>query len=494
MRMFRRRTVFVVAGALSLLLGVLLFAGCDDKLANEYKESLQESRTATAKAPQQPAAPPAASSGQQATPVAIQGQSASFTLGTDLQHGQLAFVGIGGAIDKIGNPAIEVAVGAKVEVTLVNGDGVEHDISFPDFNATSQRITVRGSQTKTSFTANKEGSFTYFCTVPGHRAAGMEGKLIVGKGGQQPQVQAVSIVRDPAEVPPPIGRRGPVTHRVTLEAVEVTGQLADGTSYYYFTFGGKVPGPMYRVRTGDTMQFTLKNNSADKFVHSIDLHAVTGPGGGATLTQVPPGGEKTFTFKALNPGLYVYHCATPSVAHHITSGMYGLILVEPENGLPPVDREFYVMQGEIYTQKAFGEKGPQEFSVQKMLAEQAEYLVLNGAVGSLTAEKPLRARVGETVRIYFGVGGPNYTSSFHVIGEIFDRVYMEGAMSPPATDVQTTLVPAGGAAIVEFKLDVPGRYILVDHSLSRLERGLAGFILVEGPENPSVFKEGNAPN
>ncbi|MBM4406685.1 MAG: hypothetical protein FJ039_11015 [Chloroflexi bacterium] len=268
--------------------------------------------------------------------MAIQGQAASFTLATDLQHGQLTFVGVGGAIDKIGNPAIEVALGANIDVTLVNGDGVEHDISFPDFNATSARITAKGSQTKVSFVANKEGSFTYFCAVPGHRAAGMEGKLIVGKGaGQQPQVQAVSIVRDPTEVPPPIGRRGPVTHRVSLETVEVTGKLADGTSYYYFTFGGKVPGPMYRVRVGDTMQMTLKNNAASKFVHSIDLHSVTGPGGGATLTQTPPGGEKTFTWKAVNPGLYVYHCATPSVAHHITSGMYGLILVEPENGLPP---------------------------------------------------------------------------------------------------------------------------------------------------------------
>ena len=181
------------------------------------------------------------------------------------------------------------------------------------------------------------------------------------------------------------------------------------------------------------------------------------------------------------------------VANHISSGMYGLILVEPTDGLPKVDREFYVMQGELYTDRPFGQRGHDEFSVEKLLAERAEYFVFNGAVGALTADHPLKASVGETVRIFFGVGGPNATASFHVIGEIFDRVYPQGAMgSAIATNVQTTTVPAGGAAIVEFRLDVPGRYILVDHALSRLERGLAGFLVVDGPENPAVF-QGDGP-
>ncbi|MDX1514807.1 MAG: multicopper oxidase domain-containing protein, partial [Gammaproteobacteria bacterium] len=206
-------------------------------------------------------------------------------------------------------------------------------------------------------------------------------------------------------------------------------------------------------------------------------------------TQTAPGKSHSFTFKALNPGLYVYHCATPMVAQHIANGMYGLILVEPPEGLPPVDREFYVMQGEIYTVDPIGKTGLQEFSVSKLLDERPEYLVLNGAVGALTKEHPLEAKVGETVRIYFGVGGPNAVSSFHVIGEIFDRVYAEASLTaPPLTDVQTTMVPAGGATMVEFRLDVPGTYILVDHSLSRLERGLVGFLKAEGPANPDVFK------
>jgi nitrite reductase (NO-forming) len=180
------------------------------------------------------------------------------------------------------------------------------------------------------------------------------------------------------------------------------------------------------------------------------------------------------------------------VAHHIASGMYGLILVEPEEGLPPVDREFYVMQGELYTQNAFGQKGHQDFNEEKLLNEQPDYFVLNGAVGSLTTEYPLKAKVGETVRIFYGVGGPNFSSSFHVIGEILDRVYDQASLtSAPLTNVQTTLVPPGGATMVEFKLEVPGRYILVDHALSRLERGLAGYLLVEGLPSPDLYREGN---
>ncbi len=206
------------------------------------------------------------------------------------------------------------------------------------------------------------------------------------------------------------------------------------------------------------------------------------------MTQTPPGEETIFTAKALKPGLFVYHCATPMVAQHIANGMYGMILVEPEEGLPAVDHEFYVMQGEVYTNEAFGSTGLLTENLQALLNEDPEYLVFNGAVGALTDQKPLKANVGETVRIYFGVGGPNFTSSFHVIGEMFDRVYNQASLTTPAmTDVQTTTVPPGGATVVEFALEVPGRYILVDHALSRLQRGLAGYLIAEGPDAPEIF-------
>lgn len=412
----------------------------------------------------------------------------SFTLKTAVTEGKLAFVGVGGNIDGLVNPTLNVAQNAVVQIVLINGDGVTHDIALPDFNAKSNVLQAKDSSTAIVFRAAKGGAFAYFCTLPGHRPAGMEGKLIVGR--EQVQAPAApSVAMDPAAVPPPVGKRAPRELRIDLETVELQGRMADGSRYHYWTFNGKVPGPFLRVRVGDMVHVALKNKADSTMIHSVDFHAVTGPGGGAVATQTTPGAETKFTFKALNPGIYVYHCATPMVAQHIANGMYGLILVEPESGLAKVDREFYVMQGELYTRAALGQLGDQEFSVDKLMAERPEYLVFNGAVGALTKEMPLKAKVGETVRIYFGVGGPNFVSSFHVIGEIFDRVYDQGGLtSPPRTDIQTTLVPAGGATVVEFKVDVPGRYILVDHALSRLERGLAAFLIVDGPSNPAVFK------
>jgi nitrite reductase (NO-forming) len=297
-------------------------------------------------------------------------------------------------------------------------------------------------------------------------------------------------VRDPADLPPPVGKRGPQRVKVDLETIEVTGKLADGATYKYWTFNQKVPGPFVRVRVGDTVEVRLKNHGDSAMMHNVDFHAVTAPGGGAKATEAAPGESRGFEFTAINPGLYVYHCAVPMAAQHIANGMYGLILVEPEGGLPKVDHEFYVMQGEIYTEQKLGAKGELTESYDKLMAERPEYFVFNGAVGALSKEKPLKAKVGETVRIFFGVGGPNYTSSFHVIGEVFDRAYAFGSLtSPPTRDVQTISVPPGGAAVVEFKLQVPGKFMLVDHALSRVERGLAGVLDVTGPENPDVYKD-----
>lgn len=311
--------------------------------------------------------------------------------------------------------------------------------------------------------------------------------------GQASPTQGPSIVRKPTDLPAPLGHRPPKLVRVEIEAAEIEGQLADGTTYRFMTFNNQVPGPFFRVRVDDTVELHLKNREDSRLAHSIDLHAVTGPGGGAVFTQTPPGKETVVTFKAIKPGLFVYHCATAMVAEHIAGGMYGLILVEPDKGLPAVDHEFYVMQGEMYTSRPFGEYGLQEFSRIKLLAETPEYLVFNGAVGALTKDHPLQANAGDTVRLFFGVGGPNLTSSLHLIGEHWDRVFDQASLtSPPVTNVQTTVVPPGGATVVEFALEVPGRFILVDHALSRMERGLLGFIHVEGPANPGVFHEGGS--
>ena len=440
------------------------------------------------------------------------GNTLEYSLKTETIDGKMVYVGVGGGIDGVQNPVLIATTGDTVSVTLTSGDGTEHDISFPDFNANSEHVVGRGSSTTLTFFVDKGGEFAYFCTLPGHREAGMEGKFKVSgeslasasdpapaaSGNYVPASGPVvvngeaatgtDIVRDPTDLPGPIGDREPETVRIDLETVEIEGQLADGTTFKYWTFNGKVPGPFFRIKVGDTMEVHLKNLTNSTMAHSVDFHAVTGPGGGATMTQTPPGEETVFTAKALKPGLYVYHCATPMVAQHIANGMYGMILVEPEEGLPAVDHEFYVMQGELYTNEAFGSTGQLTESLQALLNEDPEYLVFNGAVGALTEQKPLKANVGETVRIYFGVGGPNFTSSFHVIGEIFDRVYNQASLTTPAiTDVQTTTVPPGGATVVEFGLEVPGRYILVDHALSRLQRGLAGYLIAEGPDAPEIF-------
>ncbi len=293
----------------------------------------------------------------------------------------------------------------------------------------------------------------------------------------------------PPNVPPPVGDRAAKKVVVHLETIEKVGQLADGTEYNFWTFNGSVPGSFIRARVGDQIELHLKNNENNTFPHNIDLHAVNGPGGGAEATFVAPGKEAVFTFKALNPGLFVYHCATAPVGMHIANGMYGLILIEPEGGLPKVDKEYYIMQGDFYTKGKFGDKGLQEFDMDKAIAERPEYVVFNGNTASLLGDKELQAKTGETVRFFVGNGGPNLTSSFHVIGEIFDRVYMEGG-SKINENVQTTVIPPGGASIVEFKATVPGEYVIVDHALFRaFNKGALGKIKITGPDNPGVYKK-----
>lgn len=452
-----------------------------------------------------------------AQPVSVSAPAASgitieYTLESGLMDGKMVFIGKGDEIEGQINPDLKAGLGDTVKIHLSSGEGAMHNLYIDELNVQSEDFLGQDTVT-VEFIADNEGTFTYYCAVPGHVQAGMFGTFIVGSGiaaagsesqntgytgsGQAAPVvaagavdpNAVDIVLNPADLPGPLPNRGPERVVVELETVELVGKLADGTTFKYWTFNGTVPGPFIRVRVGDTVEVHLKNLPDSQMAHSVDFHATTGPGGGAAVTQTMPGGETMFTFKATNPGLYVYHCATPMVAHHIANGMYGLILVEPEGGLPPVDREFYVMQGELYTAQPFGTAGTLTDDITKLLNETPEYFVFNGAAMGLASEEHmLRANVGETVRIFFGVGGPNFTSSFHVIGEIFDRVYDQASLtSSPLTDVQTTLVPPGGATMVEFKLEVPGRYILVDHALSRLERGLAGILLVEGDDNPDIF-------
>jgi copper-containing nitrite reductase len=308
-------------------------------------------------------------------------------------------------------------------------------------------------------------------------------------------IKAADIIRNPSDLPSPIGERAPAVVKVTLTTKELVGVLdpASGTTYRYWTFDGKVPGPFIRVRQGDTVEVTLVNPKDSTMVHSVDFHAAIGPGGGAAFTQVPPGQSKTFSFQAGTPGLFLYHCGSPMIAQHIANGMYGMILVEPVGGLAHVDHEYYLMQGEIYTTAPKGKAGLQQFSAENLMAENAQYYVFNGAVDSLTKEYPLQAKEGETVRIYFGNAGPNSTASEHMVGEIFTHYYQLGSLtSTPLAGIQTAMVPPGGAAIFELSSNMPGEFALMDHAISRMEKGNMALLQVKGPENSALMRAGPA--
>lgn len=327
------------------------------------------------------------------------------------------------------------------------------------------------------------------------------------------------IARDPTEVPPPITivhadpsadsalsdvgsmttngmlevvdasaspDAGGKIREIHLETSEVLAEIAPGITFNYWTFNERVPGPFFRVREGDIVRVSITNNPSSLHHHNVDFHAATGPGGGGAVSVVAPGETKVFTFKARNPGLFVYHCAVPNMAVHMAHGMYGLILVEPKEGLPPVDKEFYVMQGEIFTTGAIGRRGLQAFDAKKMMQGIPTYVTFNGrpngAVGALSAH------VGDRIRMFVGNGGVVHNSSFHVVGEVFDTVYPEASMGGSLfRNVQTTNVPAGGASIVEFTVDYPGTYVLVDHALMRTDKGAWGTLEVTGEADPTIF-------
>ncbi len=323
------------------------------------------------------------------------------------------------------------------------------------------------------------------CGAPQQQGTNTESAKAPPLTGELPVLEAQLGIAPNAA--PPVARDHAAKVVVKLEVREVVKELADGVQYTFWTFGGSVPGPMVRVRKGDTVELHLMNHPDNAMPHNIDLHAVTGPGGGAASTFTAPGHQTQFTFTALNEGVYVYHCATAPVGMHVANGMYGLIVVEPEAGYAKVDREYYVVQSEFYTRGGFREPGLQPFDMERAIAEDPAYVVFNGRDGSLIGDRALPANVGETVRLFVGNGGPNLVSSFHVIGEIFDNVFPEGG-SVANHEVQTTIVPAGGSAIVEFALQVPGTYILVDHSIFRaFNKGALGMLKVTGAEDLAIY-------
>jgi nitrite reductase (NO-forming) len=321
-----------------------------------------------------------------------------------------------------------------------------------------------------------------FCNLAGDRTIAPREPLDPPQGVERAQLALAP------DVPPPIARNYATRVILDVEIKEHVKELADGVPYTYWTFGDETPGKFIRVREGDLVEVRLKNHPDNSLAHNIDFHAATGPGGGGEASFVAPGHAAVFTWRAMRPGLFLYHCVAAPAGLHIANGMYGQILVEPKDGLPKVDKEFQIVQGEFYTTGAFGERGPQRFAMEKAVKEDPEYVVFNGKVGALMGANALRIRAGERVRIYLGNAGPSLVSSFHVVGEIFDNVYGEGGIVANQHNVQTTIVPVGGSAMVEFTVDVPGEYALVDHSMFRaFNKGAMGLLRAEGRENPMIF-------
>jgi nitrite reductase (NO-forming) len=410
----------------------------------------------------------------------------------------MQYIGVGGDINDIVNPDLVVELGNRVTITIIMGETSLHDVAIEGYDVASEQLIAEGSRDSITFIADEEGAFAYFCSVPGHRSMGMEGSMIVGGGaaaieqiGAALDVDVDNIAKDPFDIPAPVSRNESATVDIYMEAVEVTAELEDGTTFSYWTYNGTVPGPMFRARVGDTVVVHFSNAADSTMHHNVDFHAVTGQGGGAAATGTAPGETTSFSFLAQHPGLFVYHCATPDVPTHISKGMYGMILIEPETPLPTVDKEIYIMQGDIYTKWMPGTDGHQEFDDIAMFEETPTYVVFNGKFHGFTGENTIKANVGETMRIYFGVGGPNTISSFHVIGEIFDTVWNYGAIGDdPMVSVQTVLVPPGGAVVADLSFEVPANYILVDHALTRaFHKGAIGIIEVTGAEDTTVYDE-----
>ncbi|MEY2151235.1 MAG: nitrite reductase, copper-containing [Pusillimonas sp.] len=306
-----------------------------------------------------------------------------------------------------------------------------------------------------------------------------------------PAAQAALVVAaDPTRLPSPIQRKHSVHHDITLEAREVRGHLADGSVFDFMTWNGQVPGPMIRVRQGDTITLTVRSAASNTRPHSVDMHAVFGTGGGSSATLMPPGGSRREFFKCMYPGAFIYHCAVPNMDEHISRGMFGMIVVEPEDGLPPVDREFYLGQHELYTKEPFGSTGLLQFDYSSMEHEDPNFVLFNGTVGAFTGASALKAKVGETIRVFMVSGGPNLTSSFHPIGNVWKNCWPQGALAnAPLHYVQTQSVPPGSCFVGEMELPVPETIKLVDHALTRVARkGLLAEIAVEGQANPGAYR------
>lgn len=406
------------------------------------------------------------------------------------------FVGVGGPINGVRDPTLNVGWGDHVTISLVDGEMMQHDLHVDGVNVQTAWVMQTGATANITFQATLEGTFAYYCTFPGHRESGMQGYFVVGEAvnpiGPEENLTTSFISHSPTDIPPPITRNSSAVVNLYLHAIEVTAEIEPGVSYHYWTFNGTVPGPFFRVRVNDTVVVHLYNDPTSRMNHSVDFHAVTGPGGGAAVTQTAPGHWSNFTFMAMVPGLFVYHCGTPNIPTHIANGMLGMILVQPAQGLPPVDHEFYLMESELYLTWPIHTLGNQVFNGSALLNGDPTYVVFGGRYDAFTGAHQLNVSVNDSVRIFFGEAGPQEFSAFHMIGSMFDETWLNGDLTdPPSANLQTVPVAPGSTAMMEFVPRYPGNYPLVDHQIANaIDKGAYAILNVTGWANSSIFHRG----
>lgn len=376
---------------------------------------------------------------------------------------------------------IEVAHAGSYEVTLNNTGAAPHDITLPD----GQSIAAKPGEIVTATLTIPEGGTTFLCAVPGHAAAGMTGAVAVAggtvesgdsHGGPAPVTDVPADPNVPAYFPRDaaapdrlLGR----THDINLVMYEKLMTIADGYQQAVWTFGDSVPGPVIRVRVGDTVRIHLINPASNKLPHSIDFHSSL-VAWNDEMTSIQPGEEKLYEFRAEYAGVWMYHCGTSPALHHIANGMYGMMIVEPEGGLSKVDQEFAIVQSEWY----LGPQG-QPASLEKAgaAAPAPDFILFNG-VANQYKDHPIQIATGKRVRLFILNAGPSIDSSFHIVGTIFDRVVKEGVelrvgnaghYGSQAVD----LAPAQGA-FVEFTMAEDGLYPIVTHAFNFVGRGALG--------------------
>jgi nitrite reductase (NO-forming) len=293
-----------------------------------------------------------------------------------------------------------------------------------------------------------------------------------------PNAQALAEAHKPYNAVVPPVQAGNVA-KVHMTLKDMTVEIAPGVKYRTWSFDGTgAPGPVVHVRQGQTVEMTLTNGGA--IPHSIDFHAARiAPN--VAFKDVMPGQSFTFRFKANDPGVYMYHCGTKPVLAHIANGMYGAIIVEPAKPLPPVDREYALVASEWYLTND-GIKEPASLDMGKARAMMPDWTTFNGYANQYVTH-PLTSKPGESVRFWVVAAGPTLDTNIHVVGTIFDRVWTNADMkSAPQQGVQTVLVPAGGGAVFDVKIDQPGLYPFVSHAFAHVDLGQVGLLKVGNPK------------